>query len=268
MRIFPETIRTILTERLHKLEKLKRSKEAALKRAPEGKLRINNTKSGPQYYYRKHGNEKTGIYLPKKEIVLVRRLGQKDYDQRTLKSIQDEIDAIKKCLRKYPCPAAEEVFYIMSEQRKNLINPLEMTDEMFVEEWFSKEFDRKDPPDPDSGFSTVHGEIVRSKSEWIIASLLEDYKVPYRYECSLYLEGMGIVHPDFSVLNVRLREVRYWEHEGMMDNPEYAEYAIRKERAYIRNGYYPGENLILTSETRAQPLNPDLVKKMIEKYCL
>ena len=53
-----------------------------------------------------------------------------------------------------------------------------------------------------------------------------------------------------------------------MDNPDYAEYAIRRERAYIRNGFYPGDDLILTSETRTQPLNPDLVKKMIEKYCL
>ena len=268
MRITPEDIRKMLTDRLHELEKYKKRKENALKRAPRGKLRISNTKSGPQYYYRQFENEKTGIYLPKKEITLVRRLGQKDYDQRTLKSIENEMNAITKFLERYPCPAAEEVFLCMSEFRRELISPLEMTDEMFVEEWLSQEYARKDPPDPDTGFPTKHGEIVRSKSEWIIASLLEDYCVPFRYEAPIYLEDMGIVHPDFTVLNVRLRKMRYWEHEGMMDNPEYAEYAIRKERAYIRNGFYPGDSLILTSETRTQPLNPDLVKKMIEKYCL
>lgn len=268
MKIAPEDIRRMLTERLHKLEKDRKNRENALKRAPQGKLRISNTRSGPQYYYRRLENEKTGIYLPKKEITLVRRLGQKDYDQRTLKSIENEIKAIRKFLNQYPCPAAEEVYLHMPESRRGLVNPLEMTDEMFVEEWLSQEHDRKDPPDPENGFPTKHGEIVRSKSEWIIASLLEDYNVPFRYEAPIYLEDMGIIHPDFTVLNIRLRKVRYWEHEGMMDNPDYAEYAIRRERAYIRNGFYPGDDLILTSETRTQPLNPDLVKKMIEKYCL
>ena len=60
----------------------------------------------------------------------------------------------------------------------------------------------------------------------------------------------------------------FWEHEGIMDNQDYMDYAIRKERAYIKDGYLPGDKLILTSETLNHPLDPDIVKLMIEKYCL
>ena len=261
-------IKESLMERLRCLERIQRNKERAMKRAPEGKLRINNRKSGPQYYYRRTQKDKIGVYLPRKDIILAKRLGQKDYDERILRAVNKEILAIRKCLSMYPDASAEEIYESLSVQRRSLVNPIELTDEGFAEYWSREAYERKTVPDPEEGFSTDHGEIVRSKSEWIIANLLERYKVPYRYESKLLLEGFGTVFPDFNILNVRERRSKYWEHEGMMDDPEYAESAIRKERAYIRNGYMPGDNLILTSETRKQPLNPDIVKEFIERYCL
>ena len=59
-----------------------------------------------------------------------------------------------------------------------------------------------------------------------------------------------------------------WEHLGLMDIPEYAEKAIRKITAYEENGYFPGENLILTYETAGQPLNLKLLKDTIKRYLL
>jgi hypothetical protein len=53
-----------------------------------------------------------------------------------------------------------------------------------------------------------------------------------------------------------------------MDDSDYVEKAIRRERAYIRNGYMPGDTLILTSETTSQPLDTIIIKSIIEKYCL
>lgn len=268
MRITPEIIRSSMLERLEKLQMLQQSVEKELKRAPEGKLRISYKKSGPQYYCRYEKKDKTGIYIPRKDIIAAKKLAQKDYNLSTLKTVKAEIQLIKKFLSAYPEAAAEEIYIQMSEQRKGLISPLELTDEMFAEEWLNEDFEHKEAVDPDTGFSTDHGEIVRSKSEWIIANLLEKYGVPYRYECKLLLMGYGTIHPDFTVLNVRERRVKYWEHEGMMDDLDYAEKAIRRERAYIRNGYMPGETLILTSETSKQPLNTDIVKRMIEVFCI
>lgn len=112
----------------------------------------------------------------------------------------------------------------------------------------------------------MKGERVRSKSELIIADILSKEGVPYRYEYPLYLRGMGRIYPDFTVLNITKREEVFWEHFGMMDDPVYAEGAIKKIATYEQNGIFPGENLILTYEARKNPINQKLVRSLIEHY--
>lgn len=51
-------------------------------------------------------------------------------------------------------------------------------------------------------------ERVRSKSEVIIADILNQEGIPYRYECPLQLKGWGKVYPDFTVLSERERPER------------------------------------------------------------
>ena len=108
---------------------------------------------------------------------------------------------------------------------------------------------------------------MRSKSEVIIANMLKKHGVPYRYEFPLDLGGT-IIYPDFTILQLSRRRELIWEHMGMMDNPKYLERSLDKVTKYEMNGYYPGENLILTHETSASPLNMRLVENMIEKYCM
>lgn len=83
---------------------------------------------------------------------------------------------------------------------------------------------------------------------------------------SIILKGIGDVYPDFTVLNVRTKKEMYWEHMGMMDDSNYREKAIRKIESYERNGYYPGESLILTFETEVSPMNSKIVSNMIDNY--
>lgn len=52
---------------------------------------------------------------------------------------------------------------------------------------------------------------MRSKSEVIIADLLNKEGIPYRYEFPLYLKEFNTVYPDFTILNVRKRKEIYWE---------------------------------------------------------
>ena len=115
-------------------------------------------------------------------------------------------------------------------------------------------------------FYTTKGERVRSKSELIIADLLEKEGVPYRYEYPIYLKGLGKIYPDFTVLNVRKRKTIYWEHLGMMDDSEYVDRALKKIATYEQNGIFPGENLVLTYETRTNPINQKMVMLMIQHY--
>lgn len=117
-------------------------------------------------------------------------------------------------------------------------------------------------------FLTDHGEQVRSKSELIIANMLAKENIPYRYEYPVQLKGMGVVYPDFTVLNVRLRKELIWEHMGMADDPDYVEKAIRKIAAYNMNGYFEGDQIIFTYETRNTPIHIRQIREIIHHFLL
>lgn len=51
-----------------------------------------------------------------------------------------------------------------------------------------------------------------------------------------------------------------------MDDPVYAQNAVRKIQAYEENNLYPGERLILTFETEKMVLNTKKIEKLVYKY--
>ena len=114
----------------------------------------------------------------------------------------------------------------------------------------------------------MRGERVRSKSEVIIANTLYEYGVDYLFECELTLPGVGRVNPDFFVLDIKTRRTIVWEHLGKMDDPSYAERALRKINGYLRKGYIIGETLLLTFESGSQPINTAIIEKMVKYYFL
>ncbi len=53
-----------------------------------------------------------------------------------------------------------------------------------------------------------------------------------------------------------------------MDDPEYAEKAIRKIDAYTHNGIFPGKRLLVTYETSNYTLNTSVAKMLIQEHLL
>ena len=60
--------------------------------------------------------------------------------------------------------------------------------------------------------------------------------------------------------------VHYWEHLGMMDDPVYSDRQVEKLNQYMGSGIMPGVNLILTMETRKNPLTPEGIQAAIKTY--
>lgn len=112
---------------------------------------------------------------------------------------------------------------------------------------------------------TYAGQMVRSKSEALIANALFLNKIPYRYENIIELNEISFA-PDFTILHPKTEELYYWEHPGMMDYPAYVEKVFNKLKVYVNNGMIPSVNLILTYETRKNPLDIEIVEKTIEEY--
>ena len=261
-----EEVKELLKIREKQLMHLKSEKEKALKKAPDGLLRVCNRKKKAQYYHRKNSKDIKGVYIREKDIKIAQALAQKDYDRRVLRATEKELNAISHYLSGCPEKNAEQIYGTLHKERQKLIYPILESDEEYIKSWESVEYQGKGFYEDVPELRTMKGERVRSKSEIIIADLLNRESIPYRYEYPVHLDGVGRIYPDFTVLNVRLRKEIYWEHLGMMDNPEYAEKAVQKIASYVQNGIFPGENLILTYETAQNPISSKMIMTMIERY--
>ena len=73
--------------------------------------------------------------------------------------------------------------------------------EQRINEWITKEYAGKEFQEDTPVILTEKGERVRSKSEKIMADYFYRNGIEYKYECPLYLKGMGIVYPDFTFLS-------------------------------------------------------------------
>lgn len=111
------------------------------------------------------------------------------------------------------------------------------------------------------------GHVVRSKSEAFIDMVLHMNHIPFRYECALHL-GTVTLFPDFTILHPRTGEEYYWEHFGMMDDPNYSKNAASKIHLYSSHGILPSVRLITTYESRDNPLNMEMVEEMVRFYFL
>lgn len=261
-----EEIKRKLEKRRNQLQRMKKEKEKSLINVLEGALRVCCHGNRVQYYRRMDAKDFNGVYLKEKDLPVARKLAQKDYDKKVLQAAQKELNAIDKYLACYPKIQAEQVYEMLHPERRKLINPVQMSDEEFVKQWQAVEYKGKCFNDSVPEIYTIREERVRSKSELIIADLLNKEGIPYRYEYPILLSGLGTVYPDFTVLNVRCRKELYWEHLGMMDDIEYVEKALQKITMYEENGIFPGESLILTYETRLNPISPKIIKLMISQY--
>ena len=117
-------------------------------------------------------------------------------------------------------------------------------------------------------FLTEKGERVRSKSEKIIADKLYAMEIPYRYEYPLELKGERVIYPDFTLLDVANRREIYLEHLGLMDNADYCNKTILKLQSLARHGIFLGKNLLLTFETKQNPLNIIYLEELLKEHIL
>lgn len=110
-------------------------------------------------------------------------------------------------------------------------------------------------------YLTTKGDKVRSKSEVIIANLLQQYKVEYEYEKKLYYSSNKWIEPDFTIKLKDGSEI-YWEHLGMIGVESYDK--RWKEKLDLYRNYFPGQ-LEVTYEGTAIS---GAAAKMLEKLKL
>ena len=258
-----------INKRIALLERAIRRAEKDKEIFPEGRLRTSKTGGRVRYYKVDEKGDTNGTYLHKTdESNLIKYLAQKDYNKRFIKKAREERKLLEKCLQQYQNAQAEVTYKELSPERQKLVYPYILTTNLIVREWQSKKF-KQNPYKPEKRiFDTRRGEKVRSKSEAIIADMLYELGIPYRYEYPVRMCDGKIKYPDFTLLQVKTGEVIYFEHFGRMDEEVYRKDTIEKMNIYRESGIYPGKNLMFTFETEDCPLDINGARKMLtEVFC-
>ena len=226
--------------------------------------------------------DKKQRYLGSKDRKEIVYLATKSYATKLDKVAELEKKQIEKCIELLESKKDEKgadkadtdlVYASLPDYIRTNTIPSEATDDGFAERWQKEKYNSRWKKNTDTTYETPSGERVRSKSEFIIASMLDKAGVPYRYEEIVPLDGEGLVgvfmHPDFTVLNKRTRKVYYWEHFGAMSNNDYIEgNFMPKIQEYYNFGFLPGDKLLITFESSGHPLDTTEVKRIIENYLL
>lgn len=258
-----------MRSRANALEDLIRTKNISLRDAPEGSVRISSFRGKVKPYYIEEGAKNTqGRYIPHKDRAFAAALAQKDYDERIIRTARDELKTLNILIRKYENGTCEDVYGKLSIPRRELVVPVMETDEEFVRKWLEEPYEGLGFEEGSPELYSERGIRVRSKNEIIAADRYDKWSIPFKYECPVRLKGYGVVHPDFTVLNVRLRKIYIHEIMGKMTDPEYAETNVGKIQAYQRNGFIPGKNLILTFDTKQHPMTPGDIDTIIKNFLL
>ena len=116
-----------------------------------------------------------------------------------------------------------------------------------------------------------NGEPMRSKSEVIIADLLAAHGISYEYETALTLDGLTR-WPDFTIEDSDSGRIFYWEHCGMLTDPDYRRRWERKLDWYTQNKILPVEQssahaprvLVVTEDDEKGGISSQAIKQTIE----
>ena len=259
-------IENMIKLRVEALERALKMAERELKRAPGGRLRISKSGNRDRFYWVTEKLDMKGQYIPKEENQKVKALAQKDYAERFIKAASAERDYWEKALEKLTAFSTDTAYEKLSDKRKALVSPYIVPDERYAQLWQAADYTPSPYNAENRRHPTRRGEMVRSKSEVMIANVLDDLGIPYRYEQGLRLKDGHTYYPDFTLLDLRTREEVYLEHFGILDDPQYLARACKKMHDYEENGIFPGVNLLATFETSVAPLNAEITREMLQRF--
>ncbi len=261
-----------LSKRITFLRTLVSSRKRSVTMSPEGSIRGTQKGNSFQYFLRLDGDRSNGIYLPKSRIELIRGLGQKSYDKKVIRSAETELSLLESLYDLHQSdtnPPVEQIFEKLPPWHQAIVTHRAASpDVKFIRSWKNKKYNSLSNYKKDENLLTKQGEYVRSKSELYIANALYDQGIPYHYEMPLLLDPNTLVYPDFTILDIRTLIEIYWEHLGMLDDPEYFRKNYFKIKHYEQHGIFLGSRLIISYELKDDVMNTRLIDEKIRHYFL
>lgn len=255
-------IRNVMNERVSDLNK-------ELKKLPDGMLVVVCYNGKYQYYQRfpATGNRKKerryGI-TSKPDVIL--GLVRKRYILAALPALEKDISMMDSLLLKYEATDENSVMNKFIDRYPQLVDGLHYG-KITRESWEKGFVPQKGFYEEDLTSLSLKGVPMRSEGEIYIASRLDHYGIPYRYEEKLKIPDLGDV-PDFTILRPRDNKIFYWEHFGKTNNDKYVRDNMEKVYRYIEYGIAPWDNLIMSYNYKEGGFNAKHIEAMIEAWLL
>lgn len=255
-------------ERKKTLEDEIRELEKELRSMPAGTLVYNRTmKKGKAYFSWYKQEEKNGVRtrtsLSRKDhLDEASNLARKKF----IKSLLDDEYNELQCVNYY-LGHRKPGKYVELYNDDSPYYELLRGNKLIGKEWEYADYNKSNEYPEDLTVPAPKGSHVRSKSEAAIAQVLFSHQIPYRYEEIHYIDGYPIA-TDFTVLHPITKEIKLWEHFGLSDLPSYQQSIEFKLTHYLREGYLPGHDLILTFENKTHPFSFLDAEEVVKKYFL
>ena len=251
-----------MAEELKLLEQQINLLQIQLNAFPPGKLCIVKGKKYPRYY---QSDGHSSDYIPAKQKQLVNDLAVKKYLILKSEFLTKEHAILKSCINQHLNNPDHSQTLLQSPEHKKLLSTYLQDTLSSEEKWMNASFEKNTNYPEHLRFPSPSGNILRSKSEYMIDSALYTAKIPFRYECKLVLNEITF-YPDFTLLHPRKKNIVYWEHFGLMDVMSYSDAALRKLQIYLSNDIIPNINLLSTFETKNQPLTYAQIEQVIQFF--
>lgn len=252
-------------KRVLKLDKQIKTVEEIVETLPPGSIIC--SRRGKSYKWEQYHNGKKK-YIKKENRKMAEKLAYKKFLVTMLADLKNEKLSLEFFLRHRNTETPKHLKLLEeSPEIQKLISPYFVPVNKKLKKWMEEPYEKYSEFSEHLKIDTYIGIKVRSKSEAFICNQLYMYKIPFRYECALYLEN-EIFYPDYTIRHPKTGKIYYWEHLGAIDKPEYVRRNYRKIQIYNMNGIYQTENLILTYETSSNPFDEMKAKKIVEEYFL
>lgn len=221
------------------------------------------SKRGDYHFYYERGEDKSRRYLGSENSKLINKIKRAHFLDASLKTLDSNLAVLETALKRYQ-PYSEEhisqklpIAYRLKEYKESHGNAKLPYDGI---KWLKSVNEKKQEicskyPDSHSDGLRVqraNGEWMRSKSEVMIADLLDFHGIPFIYELPHYCNGKWI-RTDFTILSRKdFQSEILLEHLGLINMSNYRSSIGEKIADYMSAGYNPNINLFFTFDNLDQ----------------
>lgn len=242
----------------------------ALQTLPKGSLFHRQASSGAVWEYRDQ-NRRVQVSLPEREVATHAAALRLYKEKRTaflfLRKLANPLQRLLKC---YDLSFSEKTLLLLATPVASLpfCTKILPASEPLSIQWPDGIMEISNLPAPHAEqlfYTTLQGEKVRSSAELIIADVLFEAKLFYRYEPAISINGR-ILRPDFVIASPETHAAVLWEHAGLLNSTTYAAQLAKKKELYASAGFFEGRNLIITYADSNRPISSRQIRRIIQAF--